>query len=71
MFLTRMGESSRMVITGDQSQTDLPVGIKSGLRDATETLNDIEEIKFITFENKDVIRHPLVSKIVHAYDRTA
>lgn len=69
MFLTRMGESSRMVITGDQSQTDLPVGIKSGLRDATEILGNIDEIKFVEFENKDVIRHPLVSKIVHAYDK--
>ncbi len=68
MFLTRMGESSRMVITGDITQTDLPVGIKSGLRDATELLEDVEGISFIRFSKEDVIRHPLVSKIVHAYD---
>lgn len=68
MFLTRMGESSRMVITGDITQTDLPVGVKSGLRDATELLESIDDIKFIRFAKEDVIRHPLVSKIVHAYD---
>ena len=69
MFLTRMGESSRMVITGDQSQTDLPRQEKSGLRDAVEILDGVEEIKFIRFAKEDVIRHPLVSKIVHAYDQ--
>ncbi len=69
MFLTRMGESSRMVITGDITQTDLPVGIKSGLRDAVEILGDIPEIKFINFTKEDVIRHPLVGKIVNAYDK--
>ncbi len=68
MFLTRMGESSRMVITGDLSQTDLPRAEKSGLRDALETLEGIDEIKRITFGKEDVIRHPLVSKIVQAYD---
>jgi phosphate starvation-inducible PhoH-like protein len=69
MFLTRMGESSRMVITGDLTQTDLPKSEKSGLRDACETLERIEEIKFIRFGKEDVIRHPLVGKIVEAYDR--
>jgi len=69
MFLTRMGESTRMVITGDLTQTDLPKAEKSGLRDATETLEGIDEIKFIKFGKEDVIRHPLVSKIVHAYDQ--
>ena len=68
MFLTRMGESSRMVITGDLTQTDLPQGVKSGLRDAKELLEDVEDIAFINFAKEDVIRHPLVSKIVHAYD---
>lgn len=68
MFLTRMGESSRMVITGDLSQTDLPREQKSGLRDAVEILEGVEDIGFIHFENKDVIRHPLVSKVVSAYD---
>lgn len=69
MILTRMGESSRMVITGDITQTDLPPGIKSGLRDAVEILEGVEGIKFMQFENKDVVRHPLVSKIINAYDR--
>jgi phosphate starvation-inducible PhoH-like protein len=69
MFLTRMGESSRMVITGDLTQTDLPVGIKSGLRDAVEILDGVEEIKFVHFTKEDVIRHPLVGKIVNAYDK--
>ncbi|MCC6598040.1 MAG: PhoH family protein [Alphaproteobacteria bacterium] len=68
MFLTRMGEASRMVITGDITQTDLPVGIKSGLRDATELLENVEGINFMHFNKDDVIRHPLVSKIVNAYD---
>lgn len=68
MFLTRMGEASRMVITGDITQTDLPVGIKSGLRDATELLEGIEGIEFMRFNKDDVIRHPLVGKIVNAYD---
>lgn len=69
MFLTRMGESSRMVITGDISQTDLPKGIKSGLRDALEILEGVDGISFMQFEKDDVIRHPLVSRIVHAYDQ--
>ncbi len=68
MFLTRMGEASRMVITGDITQTDLPAGIKSGLRDALEILENVEGISFNTFAKEDVIRHPLVAKIVHAYD---
>lgn len=69
MFLTRMGESARMVVTGDLTQTDLPSNIKSGLRDAVEILQDIPEIKFIHFDKNDVVRHPLVGKIVHAYDQ--
>jgi len=69
MLLTRLGESSRMVITGDLSQTDLPKHIKSGLRDAVETLDGIDGIGFLKFAKEDVIRHPLVSKIVHAYDQ--
>ncbi len=68
MFLTRMGEASRMVVTGDVSQTDLPRGIKSGLKDAQDALENIDEIKFMKFENKDVVRHPLVGKIIDAYD---
>lgn len=68
MILTRLGESSRMVINGDLSQTDLPIGVKSGLRDATEILSDVDDIKFIHFKKDDVVRHHLVSKIVNAYD---
>ena len=71
MFLTRMGEASRMVVTGDITQTDLPGNVKSGLRDATEILEGVDEIKFIKFANKDVIRNPLVSKIVQAYDSSS
>lgn len=69
MFLTRLGESSRMVVCGDQSQTDLPVGVKSGLRDAVEILDGVDDIGFTHFKKEDVIRHHLVSKIVHAYDQ--
>lgn len=69
MFLTRMGEASHMVITGDMTQTDLPMGIKSGLNDAVEILQDVEGVKFIEFTKKDVIRHPLVARIIEAYDR--
>ncbi len=69
MFLTRMGESSRMVITGDLSQTDLPKSIKSGLRDAVEILEGVDGIAFTHFKKEDVIRHPLVSRIVNAYDQ--
>lgn len=69
MFLTRMGEASRMVITGDLSQTDLPRGHVSGLRDAYDTLADIPDIDFHHFTAKDVVRHKLVGKIINAYDQ--
>jgi phosphate starvation-inducible PhoH-like protein len=68
MFLTRLGNHSRMVITGDLTQIDLPGGILSGLKDAMRILEKVDAISFITFDEKDVVRHPLVSKIVHAYD---
>ncbi len=68
MFLTRLGENSQMVITGDLSQVDLPGKVKSGLRDAVERLDDIKDIEIVKFKAKDVIRHELVSKIVQAYD---
>lgn len=67
MFLTRLGENSRMVITGDLSQVDLPRGIRSGLRDAMETLQEVKGVRFITFGTGDVVRHPLVTRIVDAY----
>lgn len=68
MFLTRMGENSRMVVTGDISQIDLRPGEKSGLKDALEILNGVQGISFIHFTSKDVMRHPLVTRIVRAYD---
>ena len=68
MFLTRLGEGSRMVITGDPSQTDLPGGQKSGLNDAIETLEGIDGMRFVRLTSKDVVRHDLVTRIVDAYD---
>ena len=68
MFLTRLGEGSRMVITGDRSQVDLPRGVQSGLRDAERLLDRIPDISFNYFTSKDVVRHPLVAKIIEAYD---
>jgi phosphate starvation-inducible PhoH-like protein len=69
MFLTRLGEGSRMVITGDRSQVDLPRGITSGLHDAERLLKHIPDISFNYFTSKDVVRHPLVAAIIEAYDK--
>lgn len=69
MFLTRLGENSRMVINGDLSQTDLPRGVQSGLADALDILADVKEIAKVTFTERDVVRHGLVSRIVKAYDK--
>lgn len=68
MFLTRMGEASHMVITGDATQTDLPPHIKSGLSEAIDILGDVKDIGFVTFAGEDVIRHNLVRKIIKAYE---
>lgn len=68
MFLTRMGENSRMAITGDLSQVDLPLGARSGLRDAMETLDGVDGISFVRFTEQDVVRHPMVTRIVKAYN---
>lgn len=68
MFLSRMGEGSRMIVTGDPSQNDLPDKQVSGLKEATQILSDIEDIGFIEFNNADVVRHKLVGKILNAYD---
>ena len=68
MFLTRLGEGSRMVITGDRTQIDLPRGVQSGLADAERLLKDIPKISFNYFTSKDVVRHPLVAAIIDAYD---
>jgi len=69
MFLTRIGFGTTAVVTGDLSQIDLPKHQKSGLRDAVEVLHGVEGIRFTFFEAKDVVRHPLVAKIVRAYER--
>jgi phosphate starvation-inducible PhoH-like protein len=71
MFLTRLGENSRMIVTGDLSQTDLPPGQTSGLNQAVELLAKIEDIAHVAFTSADVVRHELVSKIVNAYDAAA
>ena len=68
MFLTRIGFGAKAVITGDISQIDLPRNIKSGLKDAREKLRDVEGLYFHTFTSEDVVRHPLVQKIVEAYE---
>jgi phosphate starvation-inducible PhoH-like protein len=68
MFLTRLGEGSRMVITGDRSQVDLPRGVSSGLHDAERLLKHIPNISFNYFTAKDVVRHPLVAAIIEAYE---
>ncbi len=68
MFLTRLGENSRMVVNGDLSQVDLPSGVISGLRDALSTLKNVDNISSVTFSSEDVVRHGLVAKIVKAYE---
>jgi len=69
MFLTRLGQNSRMIVNGDLSQVDLPSGTKSGLRESINILKDINDIGFIEFEETDVVRNPLVSKIVSKYNQ--
>jgi len=68
MFLTRLGEGSRMAITGDMTQIDLPRGVLSGLIEAERILRGVEGIGFARFTVKDVVRHPMVAKIIEAYD---
>ena len=69
MFLTRLGEGSRMVVTGDPSQVDLPAGISSGLDDSLAILKSVEGISHIAFTAADIVRHALVGRIVSAYDK--
>jgi phosphate starvation-inducible PhoH-like protein len=69
MFLTRMGEGTRMVVAGDLTQVDLPPGARSGMRDALETLEGVVGIGIARFDKRDVVRHPLVARIVDAYDQ--
>ncbi|MEO1121234.1 MAG: PhoH family protein [Pseudomonadota bacterium] len=67
MFLTRLGENSRMVVTGDPTQTDLPRGVRSGLREAMKVLNGVDGVATIQLTDSDVVRHPLVGRIIRAY----
>lgn len=67
MALTRMGEGARMVVTGDLSQVDLPKGVRSGLAEAIEVLGGMDGVAFVQFSDADVLRHPLVTRIVKAY----
>ncbi len=69
MCLTRLGENSRMVVTGDPSQVDLPDGTRSGLADATETLEGVEGLTFVRFTDTDMVRHTLVTRVVQAYEK--
>ena len=69
MFLTRLGEGSRMVITGDRTQVDLPRGTASGLADAERILKGVKGVSFNYFDSKDVVRHPLVARVIEAYER--
>jgi phosphate starvation-inducible PhoH-like protein len=69
MFLTRLGLGGKMVITGDLTQVDLPKSMRSGLRDALEKLDGIDGIGIVQFGQKDIVRHPLVQRIVDAYDK--
>ena len=68
MFLTRIGFGSKVIVTGDGSQKDLPPNVKSGLDEAVKILKDIPEIGFNKFSTRDVVRHPLVQRIVKAYE---
>lgn len=68
MFLTRIGFNSKAVITGDITQVDLPRSQKSGLKHAMEVLKEVPELSFNFFDSKDIVRHPVVAKIVQAYD---
>lgn len=69
MFLTRMGENSRIVVTGDVTQIDLPHNVESGMKNALEVLKDVEGIKIVKLTAKDVVRHELVTRIINAYEK--
>jgi phosphate starvation-inducible PhoH-like protein len=69
MFLTRIGFGSTAVVTGDVTQVDLPRGTQSGLRHAVEVLKDVDGVAMTFFSARDVVRHPLVQRIVNAYEK--
>ena len=68
MFLTRMGQNTKMIITGDMTQIDLPRSVRSGLKEAMLVLKDVKGISFVEMNEKDIVRHRLVTRIVNAYD---
>ena len=68
MFLTRMGNGSKIIVTGDLTQVDLPAGIPCGLADAVKRLQNIDNIGIVQLEKSDIVRHPLVQKIISAYE---
>ncbi len=69
MLLTRLGEGSKMVITGDLTQIDLPAGAKSGLVEAVSVLKKIKGIEILNLNSLDIVRHPIVSRIIDAYEK--
>jgi len=69
MCLTRLGFNSKYIITGDPTQVDLPSGVRSGLQEAVTLLEGVSGISVVRFGTEDVIRHPLVARIVHAYEK--
>ena len=69
MFLTRMGLNTKMIVTGDMTQIDLPAAQKSGLKDALDVLRDVKGIARVEFSQKDIVRHKLVQRIVDAYEK--
>ena len=69
MFLTRMGQNTKMIITGDLTQIDLPRNVKSGLKEAKEVLEKVKGISFVEMDEKDIVRHKLVTRIVNAYHK--
>ena len=69
MFLTRMGENSRIVVTGDVTQIDLPSSVESGMKNALEVLKDVDGIKIVRLTSRDVVRHELVTRIINAYEK--
>ena len=69
MFLTRMGHNTKMIITGDKTQVDLPHSVKSGLTEAISILRKVKGIAFVDMDQRDIVRHKLVTRIVEAYDK--
>src|SRR5436190_23003312 len=68
MFLTRMGQGSKIIVTGDITQVDLPHGIKSGMTDAVQRLKNIDRIAIVYLDENDIVRHPLVQQVLRAYE---